>query len=338
MIFYVCVARHARTLAALVTHYRPDLRRCLRVVPYSRMDLLLSVGSGIVIWTDLDRLDRSVRARACAMHDVLVERGISTLNHPTASLTRFPLLQALAAEGRNPFRVFRPDACPSDLRFPVFLRRESGFMGSCPELLADASALHTALEALRRSGADRDDWMVVEYSAEPGPDGYFRKYGAFRIGSDIFPQHCFINRHWFVKHAYDRLGEAHRREHLQYVTENPHVNWIREIFDRAGITYGRIDYGETRGRLQVFEINTNPTVLNHPQTRFDPDLQPYADRYADTLIALANRHLAGSGPDIVPMIDRVNRLIMLRLHVSSRRSRLRRFLRGWCGGLRRAER
>jgi hypothetical protein len=37
------------------------------------------------------------------------------------------------------------------------------------------------------------------------------------------------------------------------------------IFDRAGITYGRIDYGLLSGRIQVWEINTNPMVIQERQ-------------------------------------------------------------------------
>jgi hypothetical protein len=34
-----------------------------------------------------------------------------------------------------------------------------------------------------------------------------------------------------------------------------------DIFARAGLEYGRIDYGLADGRLQVWEINTGPTLL-----------------------------------------------------------------------------
>ncbi len=36
---------------------------------------------------------------------------------------------------------------------------------------------------------------------------------------------------------------------------------MQQVFQRAGIDYGRIDYTVANGRIQVFEINTNPVVL-----------------------------------------------------------------------------
>ena len=41
---------------------------------------------------------------------------------------------------------------------------------------------------------------------------------------------------------------------------NPHERRLREIFGRARIDYGKIDYAMLGDRLQVWEINTNPNI------------------------------------------------------------------------------
>ena len=41
------------------------------------------------------------------------------------------------------------------------------------------------------------------------------------------------------------------------------------LFDLARIDYGRIDYSVVDGRIQVWEINTNPMILI-PRDRDDP--------------------------------------------------------------------
>ncbi len=41
---------------------------------------------------------------------------------------------------------------------------------------------------------------------------------------------------------------------------NPHERQLREIFRRARIDFGKIDYAMLGDRLQVWEINTNPNI------------------------------------------------------------------------------
>lgn len=55
-------------------------------------------------------------------------------------------------------------------------------------------------------------------------------------------------------------GERAMQQHLDYVLGNPHEAAPRRIFALAGVDYGRIDYGVRGETLQVWEINTNPTL------------------------------------------------------------------------------
>jgi hypothetical protein len=54
---------------------------------------------------------------------------------------------------------------------------------------------------------------------------------------------------------------------LELLKSNPYAEHLRKVFDVAGIEYGRADFGMYRGRIQVYEINTNPHVAppcEHP--------------------------------------------------------------------------
>ena len=57
MLYYVTTKRHSLTLAPLLLYYRSDLTRKVRVLPYEHLELLREIASGVVIWTDFDRLD-----------------------------------------------------------------------------------------------------------------------------------------------------------------------------------------------------------------------------------------------------------------------------------------
>ena len=65
---------------------------------------------------------------------------------------------------------------------------------------------------------------------------------------------------WFTKSSGNLPDEAGVREEADYVQANPHDEWLRRVFDVAGIDYGRVDYGILDGVPQVWEINLNPTL------------------------------------------------------------------------------
>ena len=59
-------------------------------------------------------------------------------------------------------------------------------------------------------------------------------------------------------------------EELEYLHSNPHEKEVRAIFRTwPRIEYGRIDYGLYNGRIQVWEINTNPSVLTGDSLQID---------------------------------------------------------------------
>ena len=85
--------------------------------------------------------------------------------------------------------------------------------------------------------------------------------------------------------------------------ENPHAERIAEIFRVARTDYGRIDYTFVAGRLQTYEINLNPTVINAgPVDRTRKKL-----RFTEALTAAFVR-LEAASPDGVGARPRMLRL------------------------------
>jgi hypothetical protein len=108
----------------------------------------------------------------------------------------------------------------------------------------------------------------VEYAAEPLRPGLFRKMSAFRIGDAIVPHISVHDTVWLVKYGrkFDNIEDLYQQE-LELLQSNPYADHLRKVFDVAGIEYGRADFGMYQGRIQVYEINTNPHVAppcKHP--------------------------------------------------------------------------
>jgi hypothetical protein len=66
---------------------------------------------------------------------------------------------------------------------------------------------------------------------------------------------------------------------------------LRRVFDIAGIEYGRADWGIVAGKVQIYEINTNPYVSGDPGT-LNPTrcatLAMSTKKLCDSLAALQN--------------------------------------------------
>jgi len=287
LIYYVATRASLHTLAPLVLYFRTDLSDFVRIVPYDRLHLIGELSSGCVVWTDMDRLDASTLTDAIAVHRELSRRPVHQLNDPCLSLRRFNLLRRLFDDGSNRFNVYRLADARSVQRFPVFIRNESGVAKKEPPLCQNQKQLQAAIAGLRVPGEQRDDLMIVELEASPKGDGLYRKYGAYRVGDCIYPQHVLFAPTWFVKNPEPTGDPVLLAEHLEYFESNPHAEELQRCFSLARIEYGRIDYCLADDRIQVFEINTNPAVLNHPPTVFDAiDSQPYADRHAEAMLRL----------------------------------------------------
>jgi len=158
--------------------------------------LLDAITDGVVIWTDFDRLNRGEIINSVEVYQQLSASrpAITHLNDPAKSLRRFELMRSLHTAGINSFNVFRLDEASKIKRYPVFIRNESGVSKKAPKLYRNIDELNSALVSIRASEEERADLMIVEFLNAVGHDGYFRKYGAYRVGDRIYAQHVFFAR------------------------------------------------------------------------------------------------------------------------------------------------
>lgn len=286
MIHYVCTQRHSYTLGLFLAHYAGGIAEHVRLLDHPTFFRLDRIQGGVVILTDFDRLSPEDLARAARYREFLTRPGspVVVFNDPGATLQRFDLLRRLHDSGMNSFNVYRIDEPHPGIRFPVFIRHERGHGRILSGLLADEAALGARLSEIAADPEERDatDLMIVEFANRPFADGNYRKYGAFRVGETIYPQHCFIRGTWMIRGLppMSEITAEGFAEHERFLRDNPHAEQLRKVFDFAGVDYGRIDYCVVEGKVQVFEINTNPTVMN---TRPDPaspiDMKVYSRRH-----------------------------------------------------------
>ena len=261
MIFFLTTRANDYPIRSYLRGYGTPLAGRVVPVPYERLLRTRRPRAGTYVFADVELLGDAERARAAAAWDVLAARGCRLLNHPVRSMRRIELLQTLHARGINDFTVHGAAGDVAGVRFPAFVRVANDHGGSLTPLLRDAGALRAALDDLPGPGGTLDDKVVVEFSDTADAAGVYRKYSAFRVGDRIIPRHVFVSRDWHVQ-SWDVLDDAIVREELAFVARNPHGEELRRIFELARIEWGRIDYGITRdGRLRVWEINTNPTIV-----------------------------------------------------------------------------
>jgi hypothetical protein len=293
MIHYVCTQRHSYTMGIFLAHYAGAIGKQVRLLDYPSFFRLDRLQGGVVILTDFDRLSPEDLARAGRYREFLTRPGspVAVFNDPGGTLQRFDLLRRLHDSGMNSFNVYRTGEARSAIRFPVFIRHERGHGRILSGLLDDEAALAARLKEIAADPETKEatDLMIVEFANKPFADGYYRKYGAFRVGETIYPQHCFIRKAWMIR-GLPPLSEITAEgfaEHERFLHENPHADQLRKVFDFAGVDYGRIDYSVVDGKVEVFEINTNPTVMN---TRPDPaspiDMKVYSQRHEAAMEAL----------------------------------------------------
>lgn len=260
MIHYICREAKQDTIAPFLYTAGAELQPHLRITTYEEIFAERSLDPGHLIFTDLDRLTvyelEAAQAIAQAMRAAVPEAKI--LNEPIEALQRYALLATLWREGLNPFRVARLDEGFPALKYPVFIRREDEAEGPETELLQSENEVRQAIGRLKGAGHPLKGRLAVEYCAEPDSQGCFRKYGTFRIGDRILPQHIQFSDQWMVKGKTRKVGVSESAEEIDYIRKNPHKAALKALFDRARIDCGRMDYSVVGGRLVVYEINTNP--------------------------------------------------------------------------------
>lgn len=240
------------------------------------------------ILVDLERMSncllRAAATRLAALRAAVPD--LRVLNSPDVGLRRLPVSQRLHDAGINDFRVLEIGAIPDDLRFPVFVRRLDDHKGPLTGLLRSREELTAALAGLVKGNASDADLGVIEYIDTRDDLGRHQKLSYFRVGDSFFPGAFNVSDNWVCKGvAGENEPEALKRRRLEFLRGNEHEAQMRQVFDVAGLTYGRADYALVGGKPQVFEINTNPMVV--PPLRMPPDKRIYVEtilaRWLDAL-------------------------------------------------------
>jgi hypothetical protein len=264
LIRYLACAGHDRyTMRRFRRSWAGAFRGRIRIYSYERPPR--RAAPGLWIFSDLERLRPSERSAATEMYARLAAAGpaFRVLNDPRRALGRLDLLRALAARGLNAFRAWRVDEPLAGARFPVFVRAAESHEGSLTGLLQGPEEVARAIRGLgRRRG---EDLLVVEFLDTSDGYGTFRKYSAMRIGPALFPRHLLFDARWVVKRPV-LVDDALLREEQEFLDSFPHKEQVARAFEIAGIEYGRIDYGLLDGRIQVWEINTNPVLIPAPRS------------------------------------------------------------------------
>jgi hypothetical protein len=256
------------------THQASACGDSVRLTSYDALFAAKGVEAGTWIFTDLDRLGFWDLELAARIYRILSDAGLRVLNNPAVACKRFSLLRRLKLAGLNSFSVWRVGEGEQPGRYPVFIRTQSAHRGVLSDLINDKETLVVEIDRYIRLGYPASDLMVVEYCAQPSDSGIFRKLAAYRVGARIVPALFAHERHWVSKYGTQGIaGQDMYDEEYRIVQENPFAGVLMQAFEIGNIEYGRIDFGLVDGRVEVYEINTNPTVLFPDEHPFPVRLQ-----------------------------------------------------------------
>jgi len=284
MIRFLHTRGHDYTVKDVKTAAKAPAIRCMQ---YDALIRAQSLAGGTYIFTDVDRLGFWDVEHVSHLYLQMKNAGLRVLNNPAVARTRYPLLRALRAAGLNDFNAYRVDEIDEIEHYPVFVRKIHGHRAPLSDLLQTREELVKAIDSTIAAGTPRENVIVVEFAAEPLRPGVFRKMSAFRIAEAIVPHISVHDTGWLVKYGrkFDNIEDLYQQEFTLLQT-NPYAEHLRKVFEIAEIEYGRADFGMYRGRIQVYEINTNPHVAppcEHPSPNRIKSMNLAWDSYLATL-------------------------------------------------------
>ena len=263
MIFFVAPTEGIWGIREYLQQAEPALSRRLIPLTYDEIVARRRLSLGTYIFAAIDELTPTQReiALRCGVELRGAIPDLRLINRPTDVLLRYELLQRCFEQKRNTFRARRASEFHRCRRFPVFVRPAKEHLGSLTPILHSRGALIRALVASVATGFRFRDLLVVEFCDTADSSGIYRVYSAAIVGDRIIPKTLIHNRAWVTKWQGRLLDADKAREQAEYVEGDLHGAWLKETFLRSGIGYGRIDYGVKDGVPQVWEINTNPTLV-----------------------------------------------------------------------------
>jgi len=249
MITFLVSDLNMNPLKKLIRRSGKQLPR-MQLTTYDTAFRRLWVPRGTLVFCDFDLLTEFELDAACAIAAAAERAGpeVRILNHPLRATERAAMHRRLHSAGLNPVVVTRvEDEMPR--RYPVFIRLQAGCEAPDTGLIANEAEYRAALEALAEAGRPLRGRIAVSYETAPDAEGNFRKYGAFRIGETIVPQHILRASDWYVKRSNTAFTDAFAQEELDFVRENPHREALMTLFDAAGYEFGRADYTIRDGKV-----------------------------------------------------------------------------------------
>ncbi|HUF31218.1 MAG TPA: hypothetical protein VMM77_11260, partial [Gemmatimonadaceae bacterium] len=253
MIHFVVPESQAFSIRDYLASWGEALAGRMQVMHYQDLPNLTAAGQGTWVFAALDQLGPAMRELTASIHRQLAESGVRLLNDPSATLVRFPLLQALHQRGLNDFRAIRATDPMGELRYPVFLRDERSHGGPLSPLLESPEDIRREIGRALMHGRRMRDLILIEYCDTADVDGYYHKYSSFVVGSAVIPRSVAYGHRWMLKHHGTEYSRAMVEEEREYVIGNPHERELAEIFALARVEYGRIDYAVKEGRIRTWE-------------------------------------------------------------------------------------
>ena len=244
------------------------------------------------IFTDRERMDAwEVRVfGAFARHLAAAGPGYRVVGDPGRMMSRRTLLRALHARGINDFNAYALAECRNPERFPVFLRREHDHAAPISGLLYSQEELEAAIKEMDERGEPEEGVIIIEFCAEPVHGDLYRKLAAYRVGKEVLFFNTVHERSWLVKYGTrNSATDTLYQEEQEMITSNAFSEQLRRAFDIGRIEYGRADFGLVDGRVQIYEINSNPQTVppaGHPNPIRSRNIQLGWDRYCAALTAL----------------------------------------------------
>lgn len=262
MLYYVARELHRYTIDKFLSALRSKGREpaFLRVATYETLFALKRAPIANYIFTDIDRLTSFEIDAAGEIAKGLrkADPTVRIVNEPNRVLGRYALLRRLYESGLNSFNVWRLDEERLPDQYPVFIRREQDAFGAESPLLRDEAELRAEIVRLQVAGKGLTGRIAVQFRESVAANGLYRKYGAFNFRGRVVPQHLIVSDQWMVKRGNTPMTSELVAEEERFVFDNPHAAHLAKVFALAGVDFGRADYCVADGRVEIFEINTNP--------------------------------------------------------------------------------
>ena len=231
MIFFVAPADGMWGMTEYLEQSGGPLCQRLATITYEELVAGGPLSLGTYVFGGIDQLtptETEIVSRCCE-ELTRVSPEIRLLNRPTEVLSRYRLLEACFARGRNTFRVVRASEFQRCRDFPVFVRADREHTGSLTPLLHNRRQLAVALARIVLRGHRLRDLIVVEYCHTADSSGVFRLYCAAVVGDRIVPQALVHHRGWVTKWA-GRILDPDFPESLVYEVKNGQKTLVSAMF------------------------------------------------------------------------------------------------------------